>query len=999
MNIFSKIAEFFQSFLAWMGSSLRQNTSAYCEIQTADSATTLVSNDGSLVSVIKISGVTSLIGRDEFFHIKSGLQQSLQTAMSKDGHVLQFFFSHSKDDVKKEIKEIFSSAELTAKRLDLNLSDFFQERINNMSKYCAHEEVYLVVWTKVSSLSSDQSKFSRKEKSKFIKGNNIPPFKQTQNIIAAVSQLRDSHDSFVKLIIDDFCNFGVVLSVLEVHDAVHAMRVTADPEFTDREWKAVLPGDKVTVKELKNSSGELSDLLWPSLAKQILPRDAERLDLRTVRLGDRIYSTVYVDLFPKDVLPFVRLFSKTIQSSMPWRMSFLMESNGLGYSNVRSILASVLTVTSAQNRLISDSLKLLSYVNLNSDDAVVRLRVSATTWANDGDLAKLRSRTSLLARAIEGWGSCDVSEISGDAFEGVASTMLGVTSKSPAQATLAPLSDVLHMLPLYRPSSPWNSGAMLFRSPDGKLWPYQPGSHKQSTFIDLFYARPGSGKSVLSNAINLAACLSSGIDRLPRIAIIDIGPSSSGLISLLKDALPANKKHLVAYHRLQMTTNYAINPFDTQLGCRFPTPQERSFLVNFLSLLATPVGSDKSYDGVSDMSGLIIDELYKKTSDDANPNLYASAIEEKVDGVLEEIDFIADTQTTWWEVADALFMSGFHLEALQAQRHAMPLLADVASICRDSAIEDLYGKIIVPTGEPLIQAFSRMISSAAREYPIISQVTRFDIGEARVIALDLDEVAKSGGDAANRQTSVMYMLARYVLGRNFYLTDENVNDMPESYRNYHKIRINEIKEDPKRIVYDEFHRTAHAKAVRDQVVVDMREGRKWKVQVALLSQSLADFDDVMVEFATSVFILEAGPEVAVNKTAEVFGLSDTAKHALRNRVHGPRESGSTFLAQFATNAGNYTQLLTSTLGPIELWALSTSADDVSLRNRLYRKLDPAFARRLLAKRFPSGSACRVIENMLSDIKESDGFIDDAATNSIIDQLADEIIAMGDQSLS
>ena len=78
------------------------------------------------------------------------------------------------------------------------------------------------------------------------------------------------------------------------------------------------------------------------------------------------------------------------------------------------------------------------------------------------------------------------------------------------------------------------NGALLFRSPDGKPWPFQPGSTQQTTWIDLVYARPGSGKSVLSNAINLALCLSGGLTRLPRIAIIDIGPSSSGLISLLK---------------------------------------------------------------------------------------------------------------------------------------------------------------------------------------------------------------------------------------------------------------------------------------------------------------------------------------------------------------------------------------------------------------------------------------------------------------------------------
>ena len=294
-----------------------------------------------------------------------------------------------------------------------------------------------------------------------------------------------------------------------------------------------------------------------------------------------------------------------------------------------------------------------------------------------------------------------------------------------------------------------------------------------------------------------------------------------------------------------MNTDYAINPFDTQLGCRYPSPQERSFLVNFLSLLATPVGSDKTYDGIADMSGLIVDELYKQYADDAKPNTYASGLEDQVDGVLEEIGFVFDAATSWWEVTDSLFIAGFYQEAMMAQRQAMPVLADVTAISRLPAIEDLYGKIIAPTGEPLIHAFSRMISSGVREYPIISQPTRFDLGDARVVALDLDEVARSGGDAANRQTAVMYMLARYVLARHYYLTEENVSDMPDSYRHYHHQRIAEIREDPKRIVYDEFHRTSNAQAVRDQLIVDMREGRKWKVQVAILSQSLDDFDSVM----------------------------------------------------------------------------------------------------------------------------------------------------------
>ena len=266
------------------------------------------------------------------------------------------------------------------------------------------------------SLTSEQSKRARNEKAKDIKKNKIPPFFQTQNILAAVPDLRESHDSFVRSVENDFNTWGIVTQTLEVHEAVYVMRRSADPEFTDRNWRPLLPGDKITIKEYKQLHGEISDMLWPSLARQILPRDAENIDLRTARVGDRIYASVFIDLFPKDVQSFVRLFSRTLQTHIPWRISFLIESNGLGHAGIRSAIASVLTITSRQNRLISDSLKLLSYINLSADDAVVRLRVTAATWAPEGDMRLLRSRASMLSRAIQGWGSCDVSEISGDSL-------------------------------------------------------------------------------------------------------------------------------------------------------------------------------------------------------------------------------------------------------------------------------------------------------------------------------------------------------------------------------------------------------------------------------------------------------------------------------------------------------------------------------------------------------------------------------------------------------
>jgi len=992
----SKWAESFfegvDTFFAWLSTSLKQTTESYCELETADSSTVLVNHDGSLLSVLKIDGISGLMGPDEFARLIEGVTNAFRAPMGRAGHAFQVYFDHDKQNIKKQIQDIYAPAKATANRIKLDLDDLFEERENFLGQYCAAEHVYIVLITRPFSLPGDQLKVANKAKLKMLKEKKAPAFRRSQAIFAAVPELRDTHDAYVRSILSDLETLNIIAESMQVHDAVHAIRMTADPDFTADDWRATLPGDNIPVREVNAFEGDPSDLLWPSLANQVIPRDAEIIDRRTVLVGNRLYSSIYIDLFPKDVRSFMVLFGRILPTHVPWRMSFLVESEGLTTIKLKGLMAAILSFSSAQNRLISDSVNLLKYLQLNTDESIVRLRVVASTWAPEGQLSLLRRRSSELAKAVEGWGSTDVSEVCGDPFAGFVANMLATTLASPAVPAVAPLSDVVTMLPLTRPASPWKAGALLLRSPDGKLWPFQPGSREQTTWIDLVYARPGSGKSVLSNAQNLALCMSGGIARLPRIAIIDIGPSSSGLISLLKEALPSEQRHLVAYHRLRMLPEYSINPFDNQLGARYPTPLERSFLVNFLTLLTTPLGADSPYDGMPDLAGMVVDELYKGLADDQNPAPYSPGVEELIDGVLEEIGFVKDSKSTWWEVTDALFSAGFSHEALLAQRYAMPLLADAASICRTPSIEDLYGKITAPTGETLIASFSRMISGAVREYPILSRVTAFDIGDAKVVSLDLDEVAKAGGEAADRRTSVMYMLARYVLARHYYLTEEGMNNVPEQYHGFHLERIREIREDPKRIVYDEFHRTAKSQAVRDQVIIDMREGRKWNVQISLLSQSLDDFDEVMVEFATSVFIMDAGPAQTINKTSKIFGLSETAKIALRTRVHGPREGGGTFLAQFATKSGVSVQLLTLTLGPIELWAFSTTAEDAAVRNRLYREIGPAEARRFLAQLFPNGSITKELSERLNTMKEEGGLIEEESKLGAMDGLVSDILA-------
>ncbi len=986
MGIANSIIESLNTITAWIATSTKQTMESYCDLQTADGENVLVMNDGSLITIIEVKGVNALVGQDEYKYIHDQLLQAFSPTLSVVGYSVQAHYTYNKDRIVDLISENFSSSVETAKNIQLDVKDLLDERIQHLSGFCAEELLHLVLITKPSTLSREELRQSIKTKGKMIKANKIPPFQYTQNVIAACDEIRNSHDSFTRSIQSDLGQLGITSNILAVHKAVNHIRRTADIDFTDESWEPVLVGDKFRPKVAKSFDGDIADLLWPSLVHQIFPRDAHNLDLKTCAIGDKIFSTIFIDLFPKNIQPFTTLLNRTIQSYNPWRISFLIDGDGMSTLSIKRALASVLSFSSSQNRLINDAVKLLDYIKLNTDDAVVRLRVCASTWADSDDVSQLRTQTAQLARAIQSWGSCEISEICGDAFEGAVSTMLGVSSESPASSTVASLSDILYMLPMFRPTSPWDVGSLMLRTPDGKPWPYQPGSPLQTTWIDLIYARPGSGKSVLSNAINLSLCLKGGLTRLPRISVIDIGPSSAGLISLIQEALPANQRYLAAYHRLQMTKEYSINPFDTHLGCRTPFPQERSFLVNFLTLLATPVGMQSPYDGIADMAGIVIDESYKLFSDDGTPNLYTPGIEESIDKIVHDVGLKTDSKTTWWEITDGLFHAGYIVEASIAQRNASPLLSDLTSVARQPSIVDLYGKIAVPTGENLIDCFTRMLSACIREYPILSRYTKFDIGNAKIVSLDLDEVAKSGGDAANRQTAVMYMLARYVLAKDFYINKDIVSSLPENYREYHNKRIIEILDDPKRIVMDEFHRTSKAQAVRDQVIVDMREGRKWKVQICLISQSLDDFSSQMVDFATTSFIMDSGPEQTIQQTTKVFGLSKTAQNALREYVHGPRADGATFLALIATKDKTHTQLLTATLGPIELWALSTTAEDVQVREALYHSIGPKEARRVLANVFKSGTAMKYISDKLDEVKQSGSLINDNINKSVITNL-------------
>lgn len=967
--------------------ALKKTVDSFIVLETADDKYTMATKDGSLVTYVKIEGSRQIIGEEEFKNLVESSTLKIGSRFDRSGHALQAYFVRDPFRIKSFLNKKVHPSKVTAKNTSLDLEDLFEERTNHLSRFLSYEDCFFVLWTRPSILS--QSELDRaKEESQQTEWVNAA---DAQHPFAAIDALRTRHNSFVSAVLSALDELAIKADKLEVHDALRAVRDNLFPDRANDQWKACLPGDPIP-PNAPHSRRDMSEILWPSIPKQIAAADARVLNESIVRIGNLLWAGGDIVLAPMEPSPFPMLLNRLFEANVPYRISFLIEGGGAASSQFRAFAATLLGVTNAQNKQIKYALEGLQV--MARSEPVVRMRVSFATWAKRDQGKLLQEQLSVLVQSIESWGYCQTDEVTGDPLDCVMSSAMGIHCAGTAPTAIAPMYEVMKLLPWQRPSSPFDEGSILLRTPDGKLWPYQTGSSLTTTWFDLIFAQPGAGKSVLMNSLNLGTILTPGMSKTPFVAIIDIGPSSSGLISLVKEALPEDRKHEAGYFRLQMSPDYAVNPFDTQLGCRYPLPDERSYLVELLTLLCTPPGAEKPYEGIQQLCGMVVDEIYRWRDDsqaNAEARPYLPRIDHDVDEALRKHNIKLPDDPYWWDVVDKLFELGDFHTANLAQRHAVPILSDTITAARRPQIQSILDETqIGVSSENVISAFERMITSAVREYPILASVTKFEITNARICSLDLMDVAPQGDETADRQTAIMYMLARHVLVRSWWMDDDSLKSIPAKYRSYHESRLRDIMETPKRLCYDEFHRTSSSSSVRGQILRDVREGRKRGVQIVLASQLLDDFDDDMIDIATGVWVLGAAiSDKAVDDIQQRFGLSQTARKVLRFKLTGPKSSGAPALFILATKEGKYEQHLINTLGPIEIWALTTSSEDVAIRNRLYQKIGASRARQMLAANFPGGSARAEIKRRVLKRSEQ-GANRNAAVGAVIEEIVKEL---------
>lgn len=978
-NVALTISNIIDTFYSMYSKGIKSALSDYSSFETALDNNIIISENGECYSLLKLNGALSELTSSEFSDTANELNKRLTAFFKDDSHTVQFVYRSTPDN-DFDLTRRFKPIHRVAADLQLDIADLLDSRQKLIANKSKNINIYVLIGT-VSGDSKDVVSEERKDSSS--KRSKMFLDVDSQSVFSEIISITNKHNSFLGAISSIFKSSGISVAVADSGLAINIIRGMFNEKLTHPTWRPSMPGKILNLRMPENPNipdDDVSELLWSKVSTQIFPSGIEHVKRNICNISGVYYYSIEVTIPPQTIMVFSELVN-SIPDNISTHFSISMFGGGQDLFSMKKMLSAFGAAISSQNRAINDSFNVLTEMNNFHGESMVSWKMSALVWADSYNKVKIDGDS--VVGALQTWGSPMVIPARIGSIQGLMNAMpIGASTTSSGMA-IAPLYSALKMLPIETTFCPWANGSCTFLTQSKTPYYFQTGSSIQTTWNDIIFATPGSGKSVLMNYLNFSTILTPGNTQIPYIGIVDIGFSSKGLIELVKNSLPSNKRHLAIYHQLENNAESCINIFDTQLGLREPTSVEEAFIVNFITLLLTPPGKKSPFDTASAIATLVVREMYSLFSDNGNMvRNYEEYLNEEIDDFMSHNGIWVNESTTWWEIVDRIYEMGNIPMAKLAQRYAVPRLQECISVLRQSeTINDMYGKILLPSQESVISAFSRSITEAIAKYKLLSGVTSISFDSARIISLDLQKVALQGNAESQHQSAVMYLVSRYIIGKNFFIDSETIEKSPEQYKSYHGDIISSIKSVKKRICFDEFHRTSGIESIENQVVRDMREGRKWNIQIALASQMLDDFSKNICDIASCTYIMSGGHTYA--SISNKFNLSAAATNHVKSALTGPSSSGTPFVFIANTRKGRVTQLLNFMATSSELWAFNTNAEDFEIKEMVTSKLGFQHGIRALANSFPGGSTqdavLLLIERGLNKQEARDRLFDDTVS--------------------
>lgn len=517
------------------------------------------------------------------------------------------------------------------------------------------------------------------------------------------------------------------------------------------------------------------------------------------------------------------------------------------------------------------------------------------------------------------------------------------------------------------------------------IFNYNHMSNSRTSHVDLIYGKPGSGKSVLTNMINLSLILDKDLKNIPKIGIIDIGPSSKGLLKMVQNILPNEMNHTVKYikyGKLESKDGLIINPLDLPLGQKKYESEDIARIAQVIAGL---------FNDTPGLIGFIQAKIEKLNYLESKK--YEKSINKEIDKKLMELNFDVSSKTTWHDVVDFLFINKEISLAKKAQLLASYVISDL--ILNDNKIEDIYKNLIVSTGENIIQYFNRVIVTAINYFPKITQQSNIIINDEKIVTIDLDDVYffSSQEKVLNINSYIFMTVADYLKQNlldynkfanfNFpsYWKDDwttylNKEPLQNIYSYYHYQKYKENNFNMSKLMIDEYHRYSSNINVESFILDTIRNSRKNNIAISICSQSLDDLKNIK-DFASGLFI----SQIVSSDSQKLLNFGFTANEInLMKEMKFPN-----WALKLSTNRGNVFDIVKLEMTNHLQLAFSSLSEDIFVKDLLLKKYD--FTTMLNKSiEFLSSQKSRYGFKLIIEKMKEDGFTDEYIKKYLLENI-------------
>ena len=154
---------------------IKKNFFNYNELHTAISSTILVSDDGSLLSVVEVHGISSLTTPATFANnVLMQLTSSIASNFDTNGHIIQSVFNYEPENAEQQIRDLQAPSRETYRSLEMDVDFVLDENVEALKDIAAREKNYLLLWTTTGILSAQERKASNKKKVARYKEAELP---------------------------------------------------------------------------------------------------------------------------------------------------------------------------------------------------------------------------------------------------------------------------------------------------------------------------------------------------------------------------------------------------------------------------------------------------------------------------------------------------------------------------------------------------------------------------------------------------------------------------------------------------------------------------------------------------------------------------------------------------------------------------------------------------------------------------------------------------------